>query len=58
MRTNPFCASQHADFIAELNARIERDGLPLDEHRMFLARYLPGRLVEDVHLQRSVFRSP
>ncbi|NPT61857.1 type II toxin-antitoxin system CcdA family antitoxin [Paraburkholderia elongata] len=28
-------AAQHADFIAELNARIEHDGLPLDEHRMF-----------------------
>jgi hypothetical protein len=25
----------HADFIAALNARIEHDGLPLDEHRMF-----------------------
>ena len=28
-------AAQHADLIAELNARIEHDGLPLDEHRMF-----------------------
>lgn len=28
-------ATQHADFISELNARIERDGLPLEEHRMF-----------------------
>lgn len=28
-------AAQHADFIAELNARIEHDALPLDEHRMF-----------------------
>jgi len=28
-------AAQHADFIAELNARIEHDGLPLDEYRMF-----------------------
>ncbi|WP_414445254.1 type II toxin-antitoxin system CcdA family antitoxin [Burkholderia sp. 22PA0106] len=28
-------AAEHADFITEMNARIERDGLPLDEHRMF-----------------------
>ena len=28
-------AAQHADFIDELNARIEHDGLPLEEHRMF-----------------------
>jgi antitoxin CcdA len=28
-------AAQHSGFIAELNARIEEDGLPLDEHRMF-----------------------
>lgn len=28
-------AAEHAGFIAEMNARIERDGLPLDEHRMF-----------------------
>jgi hypothetical protein len=28
-------AALHADFIAALNARIEHDGLPLDEHRMF-----------------------
>ncbi|CAM2163104.1 antitoxin CcdA [Paraburkholderia sacchari] len=28
-------ADKHADFIAEMNARIERDGLPLEEHRMF-----------------------
>ncbi|MGF6767623.1 antitoxin CcdA [Paraburkholderia sp. GAS199] len=28
-------SGQHADFIAELNARVERDGLPLDEYRMF-----------------------
>jgi antitoxin CcdA len=27
-------ATQHADFISELNARIEHDGLPLEEHRM------------------------
>ncbi|MBB5429003.1 antitoxin CcdA [Paraburkholderia atlantica] len=26
---------KNADFIAEMNARIERDGLPLEEHRMF-----------------------
>ncbi|MGU7785097.1 type II toxin-antitoxin system CcdA family antitoxin [Burkholderia sp. PU8-34] len=28
-------AEAHADFIAEMNTRIERDGLPLEEHRMF-----------------------
>ncbi|MEM5329183.1 type II toxin-antitoxin system CcdA family antitoxin [Paraburkholderia sp. JHI2823] len=28
-------AEKNADFIAEMNARIERDGLPLEEHRMF-----------------------
>jgi antitoxin CcdA len=28
-------AAQHAGFIAEMNARIEHDGLPLDEHRLF-----------------------
>ncbi|GAB7536993.1 type II toxin-antitoxin system CcdA family antitoxin [Burkholderia sp. 22PA0099] len=28
-------AAKHAGFITEMNARIERDGLPLDEHRMF-----------------------
>jgi antitoxin CcdA len=28
-------AEANADFIAEMNARIERDGLPLEEHRMF-----------------------
>jgi antitoxin CcdA len=28
-------AAQHAGFIAEMNARIERGGLPLAEHRMF-----------------------
>ncbi|CAG4926524.1 type II toxin-antitoxin system CcdA family antitoxin [Paraburkholderia gardini] len=28
-------AAQHASFIAELNARIEHDGLPLEDHRMF-----------------------
>jgi antitoxin CcdA len=28
-------AAENAGFIAEMNARIERDGLPLDEHRMF-----------------------
>jgi antitoxin CcdA len=28
-------ATQYADFIAELNARVEHDGLPLAEHRMF-----------------------
>jgi antitoxin CcdA len=28
-------AEKNADFIAEMNARIERDGLPLDEYRMF-----------------------
>lgn len=28
-------AAEHAGFIAEMNARIEHDGLPLDEHRMF-----------------------
>ena len=28
-------AAQHSGFIAQLNARIEEDGLPLDEHRMF-----------------------
>lgn len=28
-------AAQHAGFVAELNARIEHDGLPLDEQRMF-----------------------
>ncbi len=28
-------AAEHAGFITEMNARIERDGLPLDEHRMF-----------------------
>ncbi|XUW93529.1 type II toxin-antitoxin system CcdA family antitoxin (plasmid) [Burkholderia sp. M6-3] len=28
-------AEKNADFIAEMNARIERDGLPLAEHRMF-----------------------
>jgi antitoxin CcdA len=26
---------KNADFIAEMNARIERDGLPLEEYRMF-----------------------
>lgn len=28
-------AEKNADFIVEMNARIERDGLPLEEHRMF-----------------------
>lgn len=28
-------SQQNARFIAELNSRIERDGLPLDEYRMF-----------------------
>lgn len=28
-------AAQHAGFVAELNARIEKDGLPLEAHRMF-----------------------
>jgi antitoxin CcdA len=28
-------AEEHAEFIAEMNARIERDGLPLENHRMF-----------------------
>lgn len=28
-------AERNADFIAEMNARIERDGLPLEEYRMF-----------------------
>jgi antitoxin CcdA len=28
-------AVAHAGFITEMNARIEHDGLPLDEHRMF-----------------------
>jgi antitoxin CcdA len=28
-------AEANAGFIAEMNARIERDGLPLEEHRMF-----------------------
>lgn len=28
-------ADKNADFITEMNARIERDGLPLEEHRMF-----------------------
>ena len=28
-------AEKNADFIAEMNARIERDGLPLEEYRMF-----------------------
>jgi antitoxin CcdA len=28
-------AAEHAGFITEMNARIERDGLPLDEHRLF-----------------------
>jgi antitoxin CcdA len=28
-------AVEHAGFITEMNARIEHDGLPLDEHRMF-----------------------
>jgi antitoxin CcdA len=28
-------AEKNAGFIAEMNARIERDGLPLDEFRMF-----------------------
>ncbi|MCX4164905.1 MULTISPECIES: type II toxin-antitoxin system CcdA family antitoxin [Paraburkholderia] len=28
-------AAEHADFVAEMNARIEHDSLPLDEHRMF-----------------------
>ncbi|MDN7671102.1 type II toxin-antitoxin system CcdA family antitoxin [Burkholderia oklahomensis] len=28
-------AEEHEDFIAEMNTRIERDGLPLEEHRMF-----------------------
>jgi antitoxin CcdA len=28
-------AAENASFIAEMNARIERDGLPLDERRMF-----------------------
>jgi antitoxin CcdA len=28
-------AEKNADFIAEMNARIERDGLPLEEFRMF-----------------------
>lgn len=28
-------AEANADFIGEMNARIERDGLPLEEHRMF-----------------------
>ncbi|PCE21836.1 post-segregation antitoxin CcdA [Paraburkholderia acidicola] len=28
-------AAEHAGFIAEMNARIEHDRLPLDEHRMF-----------------------
>jgi len=28
-------AEKNAGFIAEMNARIERDGLPLDEYRMF-----------------------
>jgi antitoxin CcdA len=28
-------AQQNATFVAEMNARIENDGLPLDEYRMF-----------------------
>lgn len=28
-------AEKNAEFIAEMNARIERDGLPLEEYRMF-----------------------
>jgi len=28
-------AEMNADFIAEMNARIERDGLPLEEYRTF-----------------------
>ncbi|WP_395067825.1 type II toxin-antitoxin system CcdA family antitoxin [Paraburkholderia silvatlantica] len=28
-------AERNADFIEEMNARIERDGLPLEEYRMF-----------------------
>ena len=28
-------AEKHADFIAEMNVRIEQDGMPLDEYRMF-----------------------
>ncbi|HKT98948.1 MAG TPA: type II toxin-antitoxin system CcdA family antitoxin [Paraburkholderia sp.] len=28
-------AEKNADFIAEMNARIEHDGLPLEEYRMF-----------------------
>ncbi|WP_227747301.1 type II toxin-antitoxin system CcdA family antitoxin [Paraburkholderia franconis] len=28
-------AEKNANFIAEMNARIERDGLPLEEYRMF-----------------------
>ncbi|WP_211624194.1 type II toxin-antitoxin system CcdA family antitoxin [Paraburkholderia domus] len=28
-------AAENASFIAEMNARIERDGLPLGERRMF-----------------------
>lgn len=28
-------AEKNADFIAEMNVRIERDGLPLEEFRMF-----------------------
>ncbi|WP_321931364.1 type II toxin-antitoxin system CcdA family antitoxin [Paraburkholderia guartelaensis] len=28
-------AERNADFIAEMNARIERDGLPLEDYRMF-----------------------
>ncbi|RKU01810.1 post-segregation antitoxin CcdA [Burkholderia sp. Nafp2/4-1b] len=28
-------ADKNADFIAEMNARIERDGLPLEDGRMF-----------------------